>query len=135
MAHDVHVSILGRDTMLNAIAALFNSGILTFYSGTQPANADTALSGNVSLCSLTYGATAYGAASAGSATANAITAGVIGTSGTASFARIYESNGTTTILDCSVDITGNTPDITVPTTTFTSGVTVTMSANTISLAA
>ena len=135
MAHNVHVSTLGRNAMLNGVAALLNGGSINFYSGTQPANANTALSGNTLLCTLTYGSPAYGAASGGSATANMITAGVIAAGGTAAWARIFESDGTTAVIDCSVDVTGNTPDIVVPTTTFTVGVTVTMTSNTLSLAA
>lgn len=135
MAHNVHVSATARNAMLDAIAALMNTGTIKFYDGTQPANAGVAVSTQNLLCTLTYGATAYAAASGGSATANAITPGVIAANGTASWARIVQSNGTTVVMDCTVDVTGNTPDIVVPTTSFAIGVTVTMSSNTISLAA
>lgn len=129
----VHVATASRNTMLDAIAASFNSGKIRIYDGSQPANANTAISTQVMLVELTYGSTAYAAASGGSATANAITSGVIGTSGTASWCRIFQSDGSTVILDCSVATSGG--DITVPTTTFPSGITVNMTSNTISQAA
>jgi hypothetical protein len=62
-----------RDAALNAITATVNNGSLRIYSGTAPANADGALSGNTLLAQLTLGATAFGAAASGVATANAIT--------------------------------------------------------------
>ena len=135
MAHNVHVSTAVRNAMLNAFTVLLNSGYIDILDGAQPANANVAVSTQHVLVTLTYGATAFAAASGGSVTANAIGSGVIGTSGTAAWARMYESDHTTAVTDCSVDIAGNTPDITVPTTTFTVGVTVTMSSSTVSMAA
>ena len=61
-----------RDAALNAIAATLNGGTLDIYSGTAPANADGALSGNTLLATATLGSPAFGAASAGVITANAI---------------------------------------------------------------
>lgn len=133
MASNVHVSVEGRNAAVDAVAALLNGGTLKFYSGTQPANAGTALSGNTMLVSLGFSATAFGAASSGSATANSITGGTIAADGTATFARLFKSNGTSVVLDCSVGTSG--ADITVPTTTFNTGVDVTMSSATLSMAA
>ena len=87
------------DAMLNALTALCNTGLLRIYSGTEPATANTALSGNTLLAELTLSATAFGApAASGSdrvATANAITAdSSADNSGTASFFRLFQSGGT-----------------------------------------
>jgi len=90
------------DAMLNALTALCNSGFLRIYSGTEPTTANTALSGNTLLAELTLSATAFGAPAASGtdrvATAAAITAdSSADASGTASFFRLFQSNGTTVV--------------------------------------
>jgi hypothetical protein len=91
----------------DAVCVLANSGKLRIYDGTQPATADTALSGQVLLAELTFNATAFGAASAGVSTANAITqdAGADAT-GTAAWFRALKSDGTTVLFDGSVGTSG-----------------------------
>lgn len=132
MASNIHIAISARNVGINAVAALMNGGTINFYSGAQPADAATAHSGNTLLCTLTYGNPAYGSASGGSATANAIASGTIVAAGTCTWAEIVQSNGTTIVMHCSVDVSGNSPDITVPLTAFAVGVTVTMTVNTLS---
>jgi hypothetical protein len=132
MASNVHVATASRNTMVDALAALLNSGTINYYSGTQPATANTAHSGNTLLCTQTFGATAFGASSSGTATANAVTSGVIGTSGTVAWAEILTS-GAAISFHCSVGTSAS--DITVPTVTFTASVTLTMSSATLSIAA
>lgn len=91
----------------NTLGTQCNSGTINFYTGTQPANANTALSGNTLLATLTFGDPAFGSAAAGGIiTANAITSGTAVATGTATFARILESNGTTVIMDCPVGTSG-----------------------------
>ena len=119
---------------LNAITALLNNGTMVVYSGTQPTNPDTALSGNTALVTGTLSATAFGTAtiSGGYAQANASftsTTPTISVSGTASFARWYETGGSVAVMDWTVGTSGT--DITVPTTTFTNGVTLTLGAFTL----
>lgn len=91
----------------DAFAALLNTGYLRIYSGTQPATADTALSGNTLLAELRYGNPAFGSAANGVATANAITqdSGADAT-GTATFFRALKSDGTTVVFDGSVGTSG-----------------------------
>jgi hypothetical protein len=86
----------------NALAALCNGGTLCLYSGSQPANANTALEGNTMLATLTFGSPAWGAAAGGEIVANPIGAGVGVASGTATFARIFEAGGTVVVMDLSV---------------------------------
>jgi hypothetical protein len=87
----------------NAVGNALDSGYIRIYSGTQPATADTALSGNTLLAELRFGADAFGAASAGVITANAITSdSSADATGTATFARILASDGTTVWFDGSV---------------------------------
>lgn len=98
------------DATVNAqaatLAALCNSGLIKIYDGTQPATADTALSGNALGVTLTFGATAFPAAVSGLLTANAITAGTAGATITPTFARIFKSDGTTVVMDVSAGASG-----------------------------
>jgi hypothetical protein len=102
-----------RDAAINAIAATLNSGRLRIYSGTAPANADTALSGNTLLAELTLGATAFGAASAGVVTANAITAdSSADATGTPTFFRLFQSNGTSVVYQGTAGASGQELNLT-----------------------
>ena len=87
----------------DAAAALFNSGKLCIYDGSQPATADTAITSQVKLAELTFGSTAFGAASDGVSTANAITQdSSADATGTAAWFRCWKSNGTDELCDGSV---------------------------------
>lgn len=87
--------------------ARLNSGKLRIYSGTQPATADTALSGNTLLAELTFGATAFGSGTAGVFSANAITAdSSADNTGTPSFFRAFDSDGTTVEFDGTAGASG-----------------------------
>lgn len=90
------VANIGVNAGVDALVALANGGTLDIYSGTRPATADTALSGNTLLASLTLGSPAFGASSAGVATANAITGdSSADNTGVASFYRVKTSGGST----------------------------------------
>lgn len=102
MALNPKVSILARNAEADALGALANSGVIRIYDGTQPANADTAVSGQTLLVTLTFGATAFGAASGGVITANAITPGTVIANSTPTWCRILKSDGTTVLFDGSV---------------------------------
>jgi len=104
----MRVSLAIRQSLNDTLAALHNSGYIRIYDGARPATADTALSGNTLLATLRFGASAYGATDAsGVATANAITGeSNAPASSTATFCRIFKSDGTTVIRDCSVGTSG-----------------------------
>ena len=103
---------------LDALTVSLNTGFLRFYSGTQPATADTALSGNTLLAELTFAATAFPSATNGVAVANAITQdSSANATGTATFARALASNGTTVVADFTVSTSG--ADINLVTTSIT----------------
>ena len=89
-----------------ALATLCNGGLIRVYNGTQPATADTALSGNTLGVTLTFGNPAFPAAVGGLLTANAITPGTAVADITPTFARIFKSDGTTVIMDVSAGATG-----------------------------
>lgn len=87
-----------------AVTTLANSGYLRIYDGTQPATADIAITASEHiLAELRWNATAFGAPVAGVATANAITSDPSADrTGTATWFRSYQSDGTTVLWDGSV---------------------------------
>lgn len=87
----------------NAVGDALNSGFIRIYDGAQPTDADTAIGAQVLLAELTFGADAFPVAVAGLLTANAITSdSSANATGTASWARILASNGTTVWFDGTV---------------------------------
>jgi hypothetical protein len=91
----------------DAMSDLLDNGYLRIYDGTQPATADTALSGNTLLAELRYNATASGATVNGLITFNAMTAdSSADNTGTPSFFRAFRSDGTTVVYDGTVGSSG-----------------------------
>lgn len=105
MANNLKTAIVTRNAALNAISALANGGLLKIYDGAQPATPETAITTQTLLSTLTLNATAFGAAAAGVITANAITqdSNIAGT-GTATWYRLYKSDGVTVLWDGSVGL-------------------------------
>jgi len=92
------------DYGVDAMTARANSGYLRYYDGTQPATANTALSGNTLLAEMRFGATAFAASVNGVAVANAITQdSSANNSGNASFYRVFEADGTTVCWDDNIN--------------------------------
>ena len=85
-----------------ALAALFSSGYLRIFEGAQPAGADTAAPGVKMLAELRFGSVAFASVTDGIMVANTIAPVVAGNTGTASWFRTFQSDGTTPILDGSV---------------------------------
>ena len=102
--------------------------IIRLYDGSQPANANTAISTQTLLVSLTI-AGGFGTDSNGTITLGAVTSGTAVASGTASFFRIVKSDGTTVVMDGSVGTSGS--DLNLNTTTIASSQTVSITAGTI----
>lgn len=95
------------DAIKTRIDAGGGAGTVKVYTGTRPATADTALSGNTLLGTLTFTAppSAPGS-SAGVLTFSAITDdSSADATGTASFARVADSAGNT-VFDCDVGTSG-----------------------------
>lgn len=116
---------------LNAMNALCNGGTLIIYTGSMPTTPQTALSGNTALATFTFSATAFGAPaySGGFMVSNASFASNSvnpSASGTASFARVFGSDGTTVVNDLTVGTTGT--DLIIGSTSINTGVPVTASS-------
>jgi len=91
----------------NAVGNALDNGYIRIYSGTQPATADTALSGNTLLAELRFANPASGAAVAGVITWSTITSDTSAdATGTATFFRALKADGTTAVYDGSVGTSG-----------------------------
>lgn len=102
-AKNLRLAGAGVNAEADAVGALFNSGYLRIYDGTQPATADTAITTQNLLAELRFGSTAFASASGGSITANTISPATFAlASGTATWARCLKSDGTTPLMDESV---------------------------------
>ncbi len=107
MANNAKRSNEAANAGCDAMAALANSGKLRIYDGSQPANADAAIGGANLLAELTMNATAFAGAVAGVATANAITQdSAADFTGTATWFRVWKSNGTSPLWDGTVGTSG-----------------------------
>lgn len=121
---------------LNAITALFNSGVIDIRSGALEATCGTGDAGTLLSSGCTFGSTAFGAASDGTttgimtSTANAIASDTnAAASGTAGHFRVKVSG--TVVAQGTCDT--SSADMIMNTTTINSGDTVAISAFTISL--
>ena len=89
----------------DAVCSLLDDGYLRLYDGTQPDYPDESITTQTQLAELRYGNPAFAAAVNGVATANAITGDISAdSSGTASWFRTYQSDGTTAVFDGSIGL-------------------------------
>ncbi len=100
-----------RNAMLDAITVLMDAGAgdatIKLYTGTMPADADDALSGQTLLATLTFSGPAAPAASAGVLTFSAITDdSSADATGIATWARVEDSDGNN-VFDVDVGTTGS----------------------------
>jgi len=116
-----------RNAMLNAITTYAGgSAILNIYAGTRPSKGGTA---TTLLASLTCNATFAPNASGGQLTLNAIGNATASASGTASWARLLKSDGTTIVMD--MDVGTGSSDLNLNSTSIASGATVSVTSATI----
>ncbi len=130
MPSNLKYAVTLKNARLDAItSAVGTGGLLRIYSGTQPTNPDTALSGNTLLAELALSSALAAAASAGVLTANAITAdSSADNTGTATFGSLLTSGGTRKA-DFTVGTSGS--DLNLNTTSIVSGAQVSVSSLTI----
>lgn len=96
-------STVAVNAQADAIGNALNNGYIRVYDGHQPENADVAITDQVLLAELRFGADAFPAAVEGVIDSSAITADAsANASGTATWARILASNGTTVWFDGTV---------------------------------
>ena len=108
-----------RNARMDAVTTDFgNAALIRIYDGTPPANPAASLSGNTLLAELTGASPFAAGASSGVLTASAITQdSAANAGGTASFYRVYKSDGTTCCEQGTVTATGGGGDMTLSTVT------------------
>ena len=118
-----------RNAQQNGLITYAGSGaLIKIYAGGQPANANTAISGQTLLVTLTVSGS-FGTDSNGTITLSTVTNGTAVATGTASFFRITQSNGTTVVMDGSVATSD--ADLVLNNTSIATGQVVSISAGTI----
>lgn len=108
--------------------AVGTSATIKIYTGANPTNADTAVTGTL-LVTLTCSASAFGVAASGVITLNAVTSGTAVATGTAGYARLASSGAVTQLDWTSVGTSGS--DLNLNSTSITSGGTVSVTSGTI----
>ena len=120
MANNLKLSNASVNAEADALSVLLDNGYLRIYDGTQPANADTAISTQTLLAELRFNADAAPSAVAGVLTFNAITQDSnANNTGTASWFRALGSDGSTVYFDGTVGTSGT--DLTIATTAIVAG--------------
>ena len=121
------------DAFDDAVNAGSGAATIKLYSGTQPADANTGLSGNTLLATFTLDDPAFGASSSGVITLAGVPRTTTGAAaGTATWARC-ETSTPGTVFDCDVGTASAT--LILNTTTISVGVDVSITAGTITMPA
>lgn len=129
MASNLKYSNGTRNAQQNGLITYAGSGaLINIYAGSQPANANTAISGQTLLVTLTVSGS-FGTDSNGTITLSTVTNGTAVATGTASFFRITQSNGSTVVMDGSVATSD--ADLVLNNTSIATGQVVSISAGTI----
>ena len=134
MANNLKMSSTAVNAQADALSDLLDNGYLRIYDGTQPANANTAITTQVLLAELRFNATAAPAASSGVLTMNSITQdSSANNTGTATWFRALKSDGSTVVFDGSVGTSGC--DLNLGSTSITSGASVAVTSMTFTVSA
>lgn len=128
MARNLQLSYDAANAQADAIAAALNSGYLRVYDGTQPANADTAITTQNLLAELRFQATAAPAAVNGMVTFNTLVPDSQAANGTASWFRCLASDGTTVIFDGEIAESPGVADLVLSETALTTQVALVVSS-------
>ena len=129
MASNLQYSNGTRNAQQQGLITYAGSGaIIHLYTGTQPANANTALSSNTLLVSLTISGS-FGTDSNGTLTVGSVSNGTAVATGTATFFRITKSDNSTVVMDGTVGTSG--ADMNFNTVSIVTGDTVAITSGTI----
>jgi hypothetical protein len=131
MANNPSLAAATAAAMLAAFNNLASAGFINVYNGSQPSNSDQAITTQTELISFLFGSPAFQPASGGVIGANTIAPATAIATGTASWFRMFASDGGTAIMDGSVGTTGC--DLNLATTTITNGDIVAVTGFTVSL--
>lgn len=138
MAKLTQLATAVQNAACDVITALANSGFIRGYTAGSgvPADANTAITDQVTLFTLGLSATAFAAAVAGVATANAISSDTSAdAAGTLAFFRVLASNGTTVLWQGTVGTVAGQSNLVLPTLVIAAGQVVSASSMTFTQAA
>lgn len=121
------------DAVVDLIDGASSAGTMQIRSGTRPATPATTATGTL-LATVTFADPAFGAASTGSAAVSNPAPVTAVATGTASWCRILDSDSTA-ILDGDVTATGGGGDVTLSSTSISSGQTVDITGGSITMPA
>ena len=121
------------DALVDGLDAGAGAGTIKIYSGTRPANPNASITGTL-LATITCADPAFGAASSGVATISDPASVTAVADGTASHFRAADSTGAA-VFDGSVTATGGGGDLTLATTTITTGLSVDVTGGTVTVPA
>lgn len=112
-----------KDTIMAAvIAAIGNGGLLKIYNGTIPTDITTAIGSQTLLGTLTFGSPCGSVDGTHRFVAGAITQdSSADATATANFARIFQADGTTIVMDIDVTVTGGGGTLQLNTTNIVAG--------------
>lgn len=134
MANNLKISTTAVNAQADALSDLLDNGYLRIYDGTQPANANTAITSQVLLAELRFNATAAPAASGGVLTMSSIAQdSSANNTGTATWFRALKSNGSTVVFDGSVGTASC--DLNLGSTSITAGASVAVTSMTYTVSA
>lgn len=122
------------ETVDDAIDGGSSAGTIKIYDGTIPTNADTAIGSQNLLATLTFSDPSKSSYASRTLTFASVTDESSATAGTASWARIADSNGNT-IFDCDVTATGGGGTIELNSVAITGGGTVSITSFTATIPA
>ena len=135
MPKNTQLSNAAVSAQADALARQLDGGRLRIYSGAQPATADTAVTSQVLLAELEFGAPSAPAAVNGLLTFNAIASdSAANATGTATWFRALRADGTTPVLDGTVGIAGSNSNLEMPTTSIVANARISVTSFTHSVA-
>lgn len=114
------------DSVVDLVDAGTGAGTLKIYTGSQPASANDAATGTL-LATVTFADPAFGASASGTAAATDPAPVTGAATGTAGWFRVADSAGTT-VFDGSVTATGGGGDLTLSSTSISTGISVDLTA-------
>lgn len=134
MAKDTRWTPAIRSTAATAMSTPFNNGYLEIYTSPRPATPLTAISTQTKLAELRFAATAVASVTDGVATFNTMTPDASAdATGTAVWARVLQSDGTTAL--CDVSVGTSDANIIVPTTSIVAAIEVAVTSASFTVAA
>lgn len=104
MAQNPSIAVAYANLMLDQLEPDADGGKLNIYDGDMPATADTAITDQNLLVSLTLNSPAFPSAVDGILTANPISDGTVAMTGTGTWFRVFKADGTTAIYQGSAGV-------------------------------